>query len=107
MWPTTEINKGFFQESIWEGVGEIDKVIKPLLWWRGLRGACDLTNVAICILSALVASAATERTFSTFLWMHSKKRNCLSSERAAKLTYLSYYWKLMNNQPKEKKSHLG
>ena len=41
--------------------------------------------------------------------MHSKKKNRLSLERAAKLTYLSHNWKLMNNQPKEnmKKSHLS
>ena len=65
--------------------------------------------MAIRILNAPVTLAATEHIFSTFSWMHSKKRNCLSSEQAAKLTYLSYNWKLMNNQPKEnmKKSHLS
>ena len=69
----------------------------------------ELANVAISILSAPIASAATERTVSTFSWMHSKKRNCLSSERTDKLTYHSYNWKLMNNQPKEnmKKSRLS
>lgn len=94
----------FSRKFIWEGVGvgkDKEKTIRPLLWWRGLRGTCDLADVAIRILSAPVTSAATERTFSTFSWMHSKKRNRLSSERAAKLTYLAYNWKLMTSTPKE------
>ena len=97
------------RKFICEGVGEKDKVIRPLLLWRGLRGTCNLANVAIRIVSAPVTSAATECTFSIFSWMHSEKRNRLSLEQAAKLTYRSYNWKLMNNQPKEntKKSHLN
>jgi len=48
-----------------------------------------------------VTSAATERSFSTFAWIHSKKRNRLTSDRAAKITYLAHNWKLMH----ETKSH--
>lgn len=85
------------RQFVWEGVGlENNNHVSPLLWWRCLRGTCELAEVAIKILGAPVTSAATERTFSTFGWIHSKKRNRLSTERAAKLTYLSYNWKLMN-----------
>jgi hypothetical protein len=80
-----------------------DNIIKPLSWWRGLRGTCELADVAARMLGAPVTSAATERTFSTFSGMHSKKRNRLSKERAAKLTLLSYNWKLMNAPPPKKK----
>ena len=54
----------FTRKFIWEGIGEKDKVIRPLLWWRGLRGASKCGHL---FLSAPVTSAATERTFSTFL----------------------------------------
>ncbi|KAF2902719.1 hypothetical protein ILUMI_03471, partial [Ignelater luminosus] len=53
----------FSRKFIWEGVGEKGKIIRSLLWWRGLRGTCDLADVAIRILRAPVTSAATERTF--------------------------------------------
>jgi len=82
-------------------------MIKPLSWWRGLRGTCELADVAIRILGAPVTSAATERTFSTFSWIHSKKRNRLSTERAAKLTFLSHNWKLMNAPPPKNKKEIG
>lgn len=92
------------RQFVWEGVGlDEENRVNPLLWWRGLRGTCELVEVAIKILGAPVTSAATERTFSTFGWIHSKKRNRLTSERAAKLTYLAYNWKLMHGTPKLQK----
>lgn len=93
------------RQFVWEGVGvKEDNVylVTPLLWWRGLRGTCTLAEVAVKILGAPVTSAATERTFSTFGWIHSKKRNRLTSERAAKLTYIAYNWKLMNGPSNRK-----
>lgn len=74
------------------------------MWWRGLRGICELAEVAIKILGAPVTSAATERSFSTFAWIHSKKRNRLTSDRAAKITYLAHNWKLMHETPKSHNS---
>lgn len=90
------------RKFLWEGFEDKKNKISPLLWWRTLRGTCELADVAIRILGAPVTSAATERTFSSFAWIHSKKRNRLSSERAAKLTYLSYNWKLMDSLSKPK-----
>jgi len=52
-------------------------------------------------------SADTERIFSTFSWMHNKKRNKLTTERAGKLTYLSYNWKLKNKMCSISKKNEG
>lgn len=57
-----------------------------------------LAEVAIRILGAPITSAATERTFSTFSWIHNKNRNRLTTTRAAKLTYLSHNWKLLEKK---------
>ena len=81
---------------IWEGVDQIS----PLLWWRGLRGTNSLADVAVRILSAPVTSAGTERTFSTFSWIHSMKRNKLTTERASKIAYVAHNWKLKHKKPK-------
>lgn len=70
---------------IWDGVLEKSKneeQVSPLLWWRQLRGTCVLADIAIKILGAPITSAATERTFSTFSWIHNKKRNRLTTARA-------------------------
>jgi len=48
------------------------------------------------ILSIPVSSAATERSFSSFANVHSKKRNRLLTERAAKLTYISHNWRTLD-----------
>lgn len=80
------------RQFVWEGVGVKENnvyLVTTLLGWRGLRGTCVLAEVAVKSLGAPVTSAATERTFSTFGWIHSKRRNRLTSERAAKLTYLA------------------
>lgn len=104
--------EGLWKRSfIWEGVTgkvEKDKQVAPLLWWRQLRGTCVLADVAIRILGAPITSAATERTFSTFSWIHSKRRNRLTTARASKITYISHNWHLLNQQktpkPKPKKT---
>lgn len=91
--------EGLWRRSfIWEGTTakEKDDEVSPLLWWRQLRGTCVLADVAIRILGAPVTSAATERTFSTFSWIHCKKRNRLTTTRAAKITYISHNWRLLN-----------
>ncbi|CAH1102813.1 unnamed protein product [Psylliodes chrysocephalus] len=70
---------------IWEGMEDIN----PLTQWRGNCGTNILADVAIRIMSAPVTSAATARSFSTFSWIHIKKRNRLTTERAIKITYLA------------------
>lgn len=102
--------EGLWRRSfIWEGVKESDdeKGISPMLWWRELRGTCVLADVALRILGGPVTSAATERTFSTFSFIHSKRRNRLTTERAGQITYLSHNWNLLNRvkRPKKQKNH--
>lgn len=90
---------------IWDGVvekSENEEQVSPLLWWRQLRGTCVLADIAIKILGAPITSAATERTFSTFSWIHNKKRNRLTTARASKITYISHNWHLLNQQKKSK-----
>jgi hypothetical protein len=98
--------EGLWQRPfVWEGLkdSEKEKAISPMLWWRGLKGTCVLADVAVRILGAPVTSAATERTFSTFSWIHCKKRNRLTTERAGQIAYLSHNWNLLNKTPKSKK----
>ncbi|GBN20420.1 hypothetical protein AVEN_216109-1 [Araneus ventricosus] len=86
---------------LWEG----SESMSPLLRWS-LRGTSIMVEVALRILSAPVTSAAIERAFS---WIHSEKRNRLTSERTAKLMYVSYNWKLLhfNEETEGKKQKLN
>lgn len=79
------------------------KKVTPLTWWRGLCNTTILSEVAMKILSIPVSSAATERSFSSFSWIHNKRRNRLTRERAGKLTYIAHNWKLHNKnlEPEE------
>lgn len=81
----------------------------PVKWWKTFYSETLLAKVAIRILSAPISSAATERSNSKFGWIHSSKRNRFKTQRAGKITYLSYNWNLLNPRPKkikESKLHL-
>ncbi|CAK1544338.1 unnamed protein product [Leptosia nina] len=70
----------------WKNVTEMD----PVVWWKGLCRSKLLSRVAVRILTAPCTSAATESTFSTHAHIHSHKRNRLTTDRAAKVAYISY-----------------
>ncbi|BES87476.1 Protein of unknown function (DUF 659) [Nesidiocoris tenuis] len=53
---------------------EAGRKMSPIDWWTGFLGNTELSKVACRILSAPASSAATERTFSRFSWIHSKKK---------------------------------
>lgn len=55
-----------------------------------------LSKVATRILTAPCTSAVTERSFSKLGYIHSKRRNRLTCERAVKIAYISYNWDLLN-----------
>uniref|UniRef100_A0A2S2P7R5 DUF659 domain-containing protein n=1 Tax=Schizaphis graminum TaxID=13262 RepID=A0A2S2P7R5_SCHGA len=93
----------FSKKFIWDKDNMQD--IKPLQFWKMLYNITPLSKIALKILSAPCTSAATERSFSTFSWIHNKKRNRLTTERAGKLTYLSYNWKIKCCEPKSKYSN--
>ncbi|CAH1107940.1 unnamed protein product [Psylliodes chrysocephalus] len=71
--------------------------VTPVVWWKGIIGQNNqLSKVAVKILSVPATSASTERTFSTFSAVHTKKRNKLTTPRAIKLTYIAHYWRTRN-----------
>lgn len=92
-------SSGFWLKNyLWESANSME----PLVWWNGLCSFSVLSSLATSILSAPTTSAATERSFSTYGNIHTKKRNKLTCDRAGKITYISHNWKLINNNPKPK-----
>ena len=58
----------------------------PIGWWRIYGdGAPELKHLAIRLLSQIASSSAAERNWSTYSFIHSIKRNRLTSRRAEKL----------------------
>jgi len=90
----------FSKKFIWDNIQDVN----PLDFWKMLYNITPLSKIALKILSAPCTSAATERSFSNFSWIHNKRRNRLTTERAGKLTYLSYNWKIKCSEPKSKYS---
>ncbi|CAG4953974.1 unnamed protein product [Parnassius apollo] len=86
------------KEGLWSKpfIWKAAEKVNPILWWKGICGSSQLSKVAPRVLTALCTSAATERSFSTQGFIHSAKRNRLTSGRAAKITFLSYNWNLLN-----------
>ena len=60
--------------------------------------ASELTKIALCILRIPTSSAASERNWSAFSYIHDKKRNRLTSERVFKLVYIYSNYKLQQPQ---------
>lgn len=76
----------------WNTINNID----PVAWWRGNFeiSAPELCKVAVRILEIPSSSAASERNWSTFSYIHDKKRNRLTNERVMKLVYIYSNYKL-------------
>lgn len=85
------------KEFVWISCGKV----KPLVWWKSFFGHTELMKIAERILTTPLTSAATERTFSTFSNVHTKKRNRLTTERSGKITYIAHNHKLMHGNDKE------
>lgn len=62
--------------------------ITPLKLWNGFYSNTELRKVANEILNVPPTSASTERTFSTFSWLYSAKRDNLTTPNASMLTYI-------------------
>lgn len=88
------------KDFIWSAASDMC----PLQWWKTLFSQTSLSKVATRILSAPISSAATERTNSTYGWIHSNKRNRLTTQRAGKVTYVAHNWKLLNPKKQSIKS---
>lgn len=74
---------------------DILKSVKPIDWWKSQRNA-DIIEKELPIITQLLCAAASsasvERIFSTFGLVHSKLRNRLGTEKAAKLVFLYKYY---------------
>lgn len=83
----------FSSQYMWKNVNAVD----PVTWWGGLCSKTKLKATAIGILTLPPSSAATERSFSTYGFIHTAKRNRLTIKRAGMLTYISHNIKLCNS----------
>ena len=70
-------------ETIWISSSNLS----PSIWWQSWPNS-ELQQLAIKILSIPTSSAAAERNFSTFGFIHNKIRNRLCNERVKKLVYI-------------------
>ncbi|GBP42646.1 hypothetical protein EVAR_87197_1 [Eumeta japonica] len=73
----------------------------PVVWWKGLCRSKLLSRVAVKILIVPCTSAAIERSFSAHAYIQSHKRNRLTTDRAAKVAYISYNWNLLHKHKDE------
>ncbi|XP_075658935.1 uncharacterized protein LOC142628782 [Castanea sativa] len=69
--------------------------LNPVSWWEqfGL-GALDLQSFVIRVLSQCCSATGCERNWSTFEYVHSKKRNRLEHKRVNDLVFVHYNLRL-------------
>ena len=79
----------------WKSVCDVDIIT----WWKGNFSSVtpELTRFVVCILSIPTSSAASERNWSTFSYIHDRKRNKLTPEHVFKLVYIYFNYKLKKN----------
>lgn len=65
-------------------------------------GSTLLSTLAAEILKCSPSSAATERTFLTYVWIHSTKRNRLTVARAGEVVYIAHNIRLFDPDQVEK-----
>ncbi|XP_058220088.1 uncharacterized protein LOC131330497 [Rhododendron vialii] len=69
--------------------------LNPVAWWEQFGNDCrDLQSFAIRILSQCCSATGCERNWSTFEFIHSKKRNRLEHKRLNDLVFVRYNLKL-------------
>lgn len=86
----------FANNLSWASIGAVDSIT----WWKSQfqNSIPELTKVASSILRIPTSSAASERNWSAFSYIHDKKRNRLTSERVFKLVYIYSNYKLQQPQ---------
>ncbi|CAH9140124.1 unnamed protein product [Cuscuta epithymum] len=79
-----------------------DGKFDPANWWTTYgHQVPNLQRLAIKILSLTSSSSGCERNWSTFEWIHSKKRNRLDVKRLNSLVYVQFNAKLLKRKKKE------
>lgn len=81
-------------DYVWISVKNVD----CLSWWQAICKNTKLKDLAVAVLSLPTSSAATERSFSTYSFIHNKKRNRLTAERAGKLMFVAHNNKLFHQK---------
>lgn len=76
----------FAKTFVWKSVQQTT----PTSWWNGICSSTQLSRVAANILNLPPTSAAVERSFSRHSWIHSGKRNRLTTERASQIVYIAH-----------------
>ena len=76
-------------------IPELLKKIDPLTWWKSQASLLDENILSLVeqLHTARASTAGIERIFSTFGFVHSKIRNRLQTDKAAKLVFM---YKLFN-----------
>ena len=99
-----ELTNYLAKTDIWDltYVWETAKKVECITWWKGICCKTKLKDLAIVLLGLPASSAATERSFSTYSFLHCKKRNRLTTERAGKLLYISHNLKLLREHEQTK-----
>ncbi|KAL6581945.1 hypothetical protein OROMI_005959 [Orobanche minor] len=71
------------------------KTKNPLDWWNAFGGLhIELQSLAMRIISLCCSSSGCERNWSTFEFIHTKKRNRLEHKRLNDLVYVQYNRKI-------------
>ena len=85
----------FNNSSAWKSACDVDIIT----WWKGNFSSVtpELTRFVVCILSIPTSSAASERNWTTFSYIHDRKRNKLTPEHVFKLVYIYFNYKLKNS----------
>lgn len=78
-------------QYMWMSVSKVN----PVSWWLAMCKKTELKNLAVAILALPPSSAATERSFSTYAFIHNARRNRLTVRRAGMLTYVAHNLKLL------------
>ncbi|KAL0221918.1 hypothetical protein RCL1_001772 [Eukaryota sp. TZLM3-RCL] len=69
-------------------VSQIGKKTTLALWWHSMASLPTLSSLARKLVSLVVVSSASERSWSTFGFIHSKARNRLTHRRASDLVFV-------------------
>jgi hypothetical protein len=84
----------FSRLHLWES----NLVKNPINWWCLVKGRYPiLSEVALKILSIPATSAASERNWNTFGFIHTKVRNRLNDKRVEKLVYMNWNLKIIHD----------
>ena len=80
-----------------DGLFELARDISPTAWWE-LHGSAtpELKHIALLALSQLAGVGAAERNWKCFAFIHDRRRNRLSKDKAEMLVRCHYNIRILN-----------